>query len=135
MQVKVFHKKDMFTYDRWYRERQITEEELNAQREYRFSYNPKFSIVVPLYRTKESYLRAMIDSVAGQTYTNWELCLIDGSGEGHTIEKIVADYQNKGIPIKDQVLSENLGISENTNAAIKMATGEYIVLEIGRAHV
>ena len=84
IQVKVFHKKDMFTYDRWYRERQITEEELNAQREYRFSYNPKFSIVVPLYRTKESYLRAMIDSVAGQTYTNWELCLTDGSGEGHT---------------------------------------------------
>lgn len=128
IQVKVFHKKDTFTYDRWYRERQVTEEELNAQRECRFSYNPKFSIVVPLYRTKESYLRAMIESVAGQTYTNWELCLTDGSGEGHTLEKIVAEYQNKGLPIQYQILSENLGISENTNAAIKMATGEYIVL-------
>lgn len=128
IQVKVFHKKDTFTYDRWYRERQITEEELNTQRECQFSYNPKFSIVVPLYRTKESYLRAMIDSIASQTYTNWELCLTDGSGEGNTLEKIVAEYQNKGLPIQYQVLSENLGISENTNAAIKMANGDFIVL-------
>lgn len=126
--VKVFHKKDTFTYDRWYRQHQVTEEELNAQRECQFLYEPKFSIVVPLFCTKEAYLRALIDSMRAQTYSNWELCLTDGSGEGHTLEKIVAEYQNKGFPIKYQVLSENLGISENTNAAIKMATGEYIVL-------
>lgn len=128
IRVKLFHKKDTFTYERWLKDNQITKSELEEQRKATFSYEPKFSIVVPLYMTKESYLRALIESVANQTYANWELCFADGSGEGSPLEKIIKEYQKRGLNIQYEILAENKGISENTNAAIKMATGDYIVL-------
>lgn len=128
IEVKLFHKKDTFTYERWRKDNQITREELDEQRKAQFSYQPKFSIVVPLFQTKEIYLRALVESVENQTYGNWELCLADGSGADSPLEKIVAEYQKKGLNICYQILEENKGISENTNAAIQMATGEYIVL-------
>ena len=128
IEVKLFHKKDTFTYERWRKDNQITREELDEQRKAQFSYQPKFSIVVPLFQTKEIYLRALVESVENQTYGNWELCLADGSGANSPLEKIVAEYQKKGCNISYQILQKNKGISENTNAAIQMATGEYIVL-------
>lgn len=128
IEVKLFHKKDTFTYERWRKDNQITREELDEQRKAQFSYQPKFSIVVPLFQTKEIYLRALVESVENQTYGNWELCLADGSGADSPLGKIVAEYQKKGLNICYQILEENKGISENTNAAIQMATGEYIVL-------
>ncbi len=128
IRVKLFHKKDTFTYERWLKDNQITKSELEEQRKETFSYEPKFSIVVPLYMTKESCLRALIESVANQTYANWELCFADGSGEGSPLEKIIKEYQKRGLDIQYEILAENKGISENTNAAIKMATGDYIVL-------
>ena len=128
IRVKLFHKKDTFTYERWLKDNQITKSELEEQRKETFSYEPKFSIVVPLYMTKESYLRALIESVANQTYANLELCFADGSGEGSLLEKIIKEYQKRGLNIQYEILAENKGISENTNAAIKMATGDYIVL-------
>lgn len=128
IRVKLFHKKDTFTYEKWIKDNQITKSELEEQRKETFSYEPKFSIVVPLYMTKESYLRALIESVANQIYANWELCFADGSGEGSPLEKIVKEYQKRGLNIQYEILAENKGISENTNAAIRMATGDYIVL-------
>ena len=128
IRVKLFHKKDTFTYEKWIKDNQITKSELEEQRKETFSYEPKFSIVVPLYMTKESYLRALIESVANQTYANWELCFADGSGAGSPLEKIVKEYQKRGLNIQYEILAENKGISENTNAAIRMATGDYIVL-------
>lgn len=128
IRVKLFHKKDTFTYERWLKDNQITREELEEQRKEAFSYTPMFSIVVPLFNTKEIYLRALIESIENQTYGNWELCLADGTGANSPLEKIVAEYQKKGCNIRYEILQENKGISENTNAAIQMATGEYIVL-------
>lgn len=128
IRVKLFHKKDTFTYERWLKDNQITREELEEQRKETFSYAPMFSIVVPLFKTKEIYLRALIESIENQTYGNWELCLADGTGANSPLEKIVAEYQKKGCNIRYEILQENKGISENTNAAIKMATGDYIVL-------
>lgn len=128
IRVKLFHKKDTFTYERWLKDNQITRDELEEQRKEAFSYTPMFSIVVPLFKTKEIYLRALIESIENQTYGNWELCLADGTGANSPLEKIVAEYQKKGCNIRYEILQENKGISENTNAAIQMATGEYIVL-------
>jgi len=89
----------------------------------------KFSIVVPLFNTPEPFLLEMIASVRAQTYPNWELCLADGSHAAHaavgeTCRRLAAQDPR----IRYQKLSRNGGISENTNAAIAMATGDYIVL-------
>ena len=106
-----------------------TPEDIKKQRKKIFERNIKFSILVPLYNTPEKYLKEMIDSVKAQTYSNWELCLADGSDAKHTyVEKICEKYVKGDSRIKYNKLEKNLGISGNTNACIDMATGEYIAL-------
>ena len=68
------------------------ESELQLQREHRFSYEPLISIVVPVYRTPEAFLREMVESVLGQTYASLELCLADGSGDDDHTERILKAY-------------------------------------------
>ena len=88
---------------------------------------PKFSILVPLYNTPEKLLREMIESVLGQTYKKWELCLADGSSESF-LEAVCGEYVRKDFRIHYRRLEKNLGISENSNACAKMADGEYLTL-------
>lgn len=114
------------TYQLWRKEHLIIPQELEAQRSRKFSYEPFFSIVIPLYRTPKKYLCEMIESVQAQTYGNWELCLADGSEDG-SLTPILEKYKSSDPRIRFETLPENLGISENTNAAIQMATREYIV--------
>lgn len=88
-------------------------------------FKPKFSMLVPVYCTPEQYLREMIDSVCHQTYPHFELCLVDASPDAHPTQKIIESYSDSRIRYTS---IENKGISENTNVALYMATGEYIVL-------
>jgi O-antigen biosynthesis protein len=107
----------------------LNKEHYDAEQSYTFSKSIKFSILVPLYNTPERFLREMIQSVQLQTYSNWELCLADGSdGEHPEVERICKEYANKDKRICYQKLEENLGISGNTNACLAMATGDYIGL-------
>lgn len=109
----------------YYISAQRREQEENAQ----FSKNIKFSVLVPLYNTPEKFLKEMIESVEAQTYKNWELCLADGSDREHSfVGEICKKYADGDKRIKYEKLEKNLGISENTNACIRMATGEYIAL-------
>lgn len=109
----------------YYISAQRREQEENAQ----FPKDIKFSVLVPLYNTPESFLKAMIESVQAQTYRNWELCLADGSDKDNSfVGEICKKYAGKDERIKYEKLERNLGISENTNACIRMATGEYIAL-------
>lgn len=107
----------------------VQEPELNRQRNEEIPEDaPLFSVLVPLYNTPEKYLKEMIESVIQQTYGKWELCLADGSDLQHAgeIAEIAAAY---GDPrIKYTKLEKNGGISENTNAALAMADGDFIVL-------
>nr|WP_283245069.1 glycosyltransferase family 2 protein [Qiania dongpingensis] len=96
---------------------------------------PCFSIIVPLYRTPQKFLCDMIESVMSQTYQNWELCMADGSGDrGETdfdsygITEVLKNYQKEDARIRFLTLQENEGIAGNTNAALSIATGDYIVL-------
>lgn len=103
--------------------------ELDAQRKTVFEEKIKFSILVPLYNTPEKLLKEMIKSVIAQTYADWELCLADGSDEAHAyVERVVKKFADADPRIRYQRLEKNAGISENTNACAKMATGDYIGL-------
>ena len=88
-----------------------------------------FSVLVPVYNTPERLLREMIESVIAQSYSNWELCLADGSDDAHGyVGEICRTYVNADSRIRYQKLRENKGISGNTNACIEMSTGDYIAL-------
>ena len=71
----------------------------------------------------------MLDSVVNQTYDNWQICLADGGGDGFTVEKTVQPYIDRfgADRVRYVKLKDNLGIAENTNAALRLADGDYIV--------
>lgn len=108
----------------------LTKAERSEQEAFQPSEDIRVSIVVPLYNTPANFLCQMIQSVMCQTYSGWELCLADASDHGgEEIEAVVKQYQQQaGGRILYKKLSGNEGISENTNAALTMATGDYIGL-------
>ena len=113
-------------YQKWILRHLPGNKELERQRREKFEYQPKISIVVPLYKTPEKYLRQLVDSVKDQTYPNWELCLSDGSGADSPLTGFL-----KGLEAEDERIhvvynEKQLQISENTNAGIEIATGDFI---------
>ena len=125
---KVFSKKDEpVDYQKWIQKHIPGPGELERQRKTTLKVNPRFSIVVPLYKTPEPYLKQMVRSVQCQTYKNWELCLSDGSGEGSHLPKVLEPFLLEDDRIRLIPHENSLQISENTNAAIKAAEGDYIV--------
>lgn len=120
------YKNRPYPYTKWYPEHMALESELEQQRKTTFAYAPLISIVIPLYNTPVPYLKELLDSVQSQTYQNFQLCLADGSDNSRTGDYIRENYgTDKRIQYK--LLENNAGISENTNEAIKMATGEFIM--------
>lgn len=116
-------RKDTYVY------RKPTEDTLRAQWKETADYPYLFSIVVPAYETKEEYLREMIDSVRGQSYRKWELIIVD-AGSSDTVERVVRELMKEtgDARVKYRRLTENKGISGNTNAGIDLAAGDYIAL-------
>ncbi len=86
------------------------------------SQSPLVSIIMPVYNG-ESFLKEAIDSIVTQTYTNWELIVVnDGSTDGS--RDIVLSYTDPRIQLHDN--EENLGIISTKNKAIDIAKGKYI---------
>ncbi len=112
-------------YGDWIRANELKQTQIEEQVKKKFDKMPKISIVVPMYHTPEKFLKELVQSVMEQTYANWELCLADGSEkQNEKFQSIYAQDER----IHYQLLEENKGISGNTNAAIQMATGQYIAL-------
>lgn len=123
---KAIHKEQK-DYERWLERHKITETIREAQKATVFDKQPCFSIVVPLYKTQEKYLNELVESIKDQTYSNWELCLSDGSGADSPLKEILKELEHSDSRIKVISSKESLQIAENTNAAIDIATGDYIV--------
>ena len=115
-------------YNIWFREKRLNQEDLKLQTEQKWEQKVVISVVVPIFRTPEPFLRQMIESVINQTYPFWELCIADGSGNTEKTRTVVEEYVKKDNRILYQVLQENLGIADNTNTAMNMASGDYIAL-------
>lgn len=118
--------REAISYKAWLKRHSPSAGVLKLQREKKFAFSPKISVVVPLYKTPEAYLTEMIESVRNQSYRNWELCLSDGSGEDSPIAHILKKYEETDERIKVVYNKEQLRISENTNEALRVCTGDYI---------
>lgn len=107
----------------------INDKVYEKQKNGQFPMKIKFSIIVPLYNTPKDFLQEMIGSVLFQSYSNWELCLADGSDSDHDfVGEICKEIAKADSRIKYKKLEGNYGISGNTNECMKMATGDYISL-------
>lgn len=113
--------------DRYMRENGLDDETLSIQRLERYDRPVKISICVPVYNTEKKMLEEMLKSVLNQTYSDWELCIADGSTSNYGyIESIIRGINDNRIKYKK--LDINMGIVDNSNVACSLATGEYIAL-------
>ncbi len=115
-------------YGPWYQAYIPTEETLEIQRKQKFDYSPLISIAVPAYQTPVEFLRQMIESLIVQTYSNWELCIVNASPDNEEMQKVLAEYSAGDSRVRFCNLKENLGIAENTNRAFAMTKGEFVGL-------
>lgn len=87
-----------------------------------------FSILVPAYETKPQYLLALLQSVAAQTYSDWELVIVDAS-QTACVADTVEQFCRKQPYCNDKIvyhkLQENQGISDNSNAGLSLLSGNY----------
>lgn len=112
-------------YGGWIKYNEPKDADLKLQMKRKFDYEPKISVIVPMYNTKEKFFKDLIKCMKNQTYGNWELCLADGSPkQNENFKKYFEDDKR----IKYNFLNANKGISGNSNEAIKMTTGDYIAL-------
>lgn len=90
-------------------------------------YKPRISVLTPVYNTDPRWLRACIESVRGQVYPDWELCLADDGSTARETLRVLQQYEGDR-RIKLVRLTGNSGISAATNAALQAATGEFVAL-------
>jgi GT2 family glycosyltransferase len=112
-------KKEFFIY-----ENTSQKESPNKINPSKFSFNPKISIITPVYNPKLEELQECVKSVINQSYTNWELCLADDHSSKKDVLKYLKSLNHPNIKIK--FLEKNQGISEASNQAIKISSGEFI---------
>lgn len=87
---------------------------------------PKISIITPTYNTDPSLLTAMIASVQAQIYDNWELCVADDGSTNNAVRDCLEHWSKIDPRIKWTQHEVNRGISEATNSAVQIASGEII---------
>lgn len=85
---------------------------------------PKVSVVVPVYNA-EKYIKGMLESILHQTFTDYEIILVDdcstdGSG------KIIGQFHDDRIKVFSN--RQNMGIAHTRNRAIELSSGEYVAL-------
>ena len=105
-------------------DRTVLEQQLST-----LSQQPLISIILPTYNTPAQYLRECLDSVLNQVYPNWELCIADDASTEPQVREILDEYQAREPDrIKITYCETNGHISASSNAAIALATGEFISL-------
>lgn len=92
-------------------------------------FQPKISIVIPVYKVDPGYFWECLQSVAIQSYKNWELCMVDDCSNKPEIIKVVEEFQSR-FPdqVKFRINESNSHISITSNNALELATGEYVGL-------
>jgi O-antigen biosynthesis protein len=115
-------------YKLWLAENELSTEDRQQLRNETagFSYRPLISIVVPVHDTEPRWLREMVASVFTQAYESWELCIADDGSKRWRTRWTLRRLRHRDPRVKITRLRRNAGISDATNAALALATGEFI---------
>jgi len=116
-------------YHRWLMTNTVTDAQLAAMAAElpSLEYQPKISVITPVYNTDPRWLRACIESVKRQLYPNWELCLCDDASTLESTRQVLREY-SADPRIHVLTLERNSHIAAASNAALTLATGEYVAL-------
>lgn len=91
-----------------------------------YAYQPKISIIIPVYNVDAKYLRICLDSILKQTYQNFEICIADDCSTKQETIDVLHEYVKQDNRIKVVFREKNGHISEASNSAFELATGEFI---------
>lgn len=89
---------------------------------------PLISILTPVYNTPHRLLLRMIESVRNQSYPHWELCLADDASTDPEVRKFLQDAAKADERIHVVTRARNGHISEASNSALQIASGEFCAL-------
>ncbi|MEE7493065.1 glycosyltransferase [Methylobacterium oryzae] len=92
----------------------------------RLRYRPLISIAMPVYNTAEQHLREAIASIQKQVYQNWELCIVDDASTDLRIWAVLTEISLLDKRIKISRRQQNGHIVAATNAALDLATGDFV---------
>ena len=126
--AKIEKIRNQASYPNWLARNEVLDIEAMTQEIATFHYQPKISIAMPVYNVEEKWLRLCIDSILNQVYTNWELCMADDASTDPNVKKILTEYQQLDERIRVVFREQNGHISEATNSALAIATGEFVAL-------
>jgi GT2 family glycosyltransferase len=97
-----------------------------SERVVRLAYQPTVSVIMPVFEPPPEVLRAAIDSVRHQLYTNWELCIADDGSSAPHVGAILGEYEAMDSRITVARRDLNGHISAACNTALALATGEWV---------
>ncbi len=117
-----------YTYEQWIENNEPDVAALQNQAEAikDFSYTPLISIITPVYDPPVDVLEQAILSVCSQTYTHWELCLVNGNPANENVQKLLERYAAENPKVRLGFLPDNRGISGNSNACLELAQGDFV---------
>ncbi len=115
-------------YAVWCEQNRLTARGLGSMREdaERLPYRPLVSVVTPVYDVPAEWLRASVDSVRAQVYTNWELCLVDDGSTAPHVATELARYASLDPRIRVASLPRNGGIVAASSTGLAMSRGEFV---------
>jgi GT2 family glycosyltransferase/glycosyltransferase involved in cell wall biosynthesis len=99
-----------------------------AQRAAALARRPLISVIVPTFDTAAGMLREMLDSVRGQLYAEWELCVADDGSSAPHVRATLEEYAALDPRVRVTYGAGNRGVSNASNRALSQALGEYVVL-------
>ncbi len=121
---------EAFDYAAWRQARKLSDADRAALRAEAEAMDrpPLLSVLLPAYNSEPRYLRSAIDSVRRQTYPHWELCIADDGSTVAEVRPILEEYARMEPRIRVTFGEQNAGIAAASNAALELATGEYVAL-------
>lgn len=119
---------DIEAHQEWLRRHALTAERLEAWRVEAgaLPWRPLISLVVPVHNVAAVWLCRAIESVLGQVYDRWELCLVNDASTLPHVAPILEEYAGKDPRIRVKHLPVNQGIAGASNEGLAMATGEFL---------
>ena len=117
-------------YAKWIAQHEPSAQQIEAQRteSENWDVRPKISLLIPVFDTSQRFLEALFESIAGQSYGNWEACVIDGDSHSKKTIATLKRWARNDARIRIERLQKNLGVAENTNRALRLASGEVVAL-------
>ncbi|SDG88410.1 glycosyltransferase family 2 protein [Pelagibacterium luteolum] len=89
---------------------------------------PLISVVMPVYNAPEDLLREAIESVRGQAYQNWQLCIADDASTDRRVRTVLEEFSALDSRIEVVFREQNGHISEASNSALALVKGDWFAL-------